>query len=144
MRRFSPLFLALVTTLSIGAVGAIGSAAQAQSTIRTPLTAPIELTGTSGGREASACGNINTTAGQVVQVTEAFASLNFKVQSTGDYTLLIKGPDGFSECVFAHNYDGGGDSITWNCSTRAATKYMWGDRRGESHPYTLSIYSIGC
>lgn len=138
MRRFSPLFLALVTTLSIGAVGATGSAAQAQSATRTPLTAPVELTGMSGGREASACGNINTAAGQVVQVTEAFASLNFKVQSTGDYTLLIKGPDGFSECVFAHNYDGGVIQSPGLLNQGSYQLYV-GDRRGESHPYTLSI-----
>ena len=138
MRRFSPLFLALVTTLSIGAVGAVGSAAQAQSATRTPLAAPVELTGVSGGREASACGNINTAAGHVVQVTEAFASLNFKVQSTGDYTLLIKGPDGFSECVFAHNYDGGVIQSPGLLNQGSYQLYV-GDRRGESHPYTLSI-----
>ena len=138
MRRFSPLFLSLVTAISVGAVGMMGSAAQAQSTTRTPLAAPVQLTGTSGGREASVCGNIDTAAGQVVQVTEAFASLNFKVQSTGDYTLLIKGPDGFSECVFAHNYDGGVIQSPGLLNQGSYRIYV-GDRRGESHPYTLLI-----
>lgn len=138
MRRFSPLFLALVTAFSMGSVGAMSSAAQAQSVTRTPLSAPVELTGMSGGREASVCGNIDTAAAQVVQVSEAFASLKFKVQSTGDYTLLINGPNGFSECVFAHNYDGGVIQSPGLLNEGSYRVYV-GDRRGESHPYTLSI-----
>ncbi|MGB3297149.1 MAG: hypothetical protein WBA76_02690 [Phormidesmis sp.] len=122
----------------MGSVGAMSSAAQAQSVTRTPLSAPVELTGMSGGREASVCGNIDTAAAQVVQVSEAFASLKFKVQSTGDYTLLINGPNGFSECVFAHNYDGGVIQSPGLLNEGSYRVYV-GDRRGESHPYTLSI-----
>ncbi|CAN5804563.1 hypothetical protein BH23CYA1_BH23CYA1_19150 [soil metagenome] len=132
MRRFSPLFLALAAVLTVG------SAAQAQSVTRMPLSAPVELTGQTGGPESSTCGNINPAAGQVVRITEPFASLDFKVQSQGDYTLLITGPGGFRECVFAHNYDGGVIQAP-GLLNQGEYQVHGGARRGESHPYTLSI-----
>jgi hypothetical protein len=135
MRRFSPLLLSLVAALS---VGSLGSAATAQTIARTPLSTPLAMSGTSGGPESSACGNINRAEGQVVQVTEMFASLSFEVKSAGDYTLLITGPNGFSECVFAHNYDGGVIQSPGLLNQGEYRVYV-GDRRGESHPYTLSI-----
>jgi hypothetical protein len=133
MQRFSPLLLS-----SLVALLSLGSAAQAQSIARTPLASPLELTGRTGGAQSSACGNINPSAGQRVSVTESFASLTFEVQSQGDYTLLITGPDGFSECVFAHNYDGGVIQSP-GLLNRGEYQVYVGDRRGESHPYTLSI-----
>ncbi len=137
MQRFSPLFLSLVTALSLGAVNSLGAVAQAQSTVRTPLAAPVELSGTTGGAQAdSACGSINTSAAQVVQVTESFAALNFEVQSAGDYTLLITGPNNFKECVFAHD----GSSIkSPGLLNQGEYQVYVGDRQGESHPYTMSI-----
>ena len=138
MQRFSPLFLALVTALSFGAANSVGALAQAQTVARTPLAASVEMTGVTGGSEDSACGNINPATGNVVQVTEAFASLNFEVQSEGDYTLLITGPNGFKECVFAHNYDGGVIKSPGLLNQGDYRVYV-GDRRGESHPYRLSV-----
>ena len=132
MRRYSSLLLALAAVVSTG------SAAVAQSVARTPLAAPIEFRGQSGGRQASACGNINPNAGQIVRVTESFASLDFEVQSQGNYTLLIKGPSGFQECVFAHNYDGGVIKSP-GLLNQGEYRVFVGDRNGESHPYTLSI-----
>ena len=132
MQRFTALFLATAAALSVS------SAASAQSVARTPLSAPIEMTGMSGGQESSACGNINRAAGQTVNVTETFASLNFEVESAGDYTLLITGPNGFRECVFAHNHDGGVIQAP-GLLNRGQYRVFVGDRKGESHPYTLSI-----
>lgn len=130
--RLSALF---VTCL---AVFSVGSAAQAQSIARTPLSAPVEMTGRTGGQESTSCGNINPGAGQVVKVTESFASLSFEVESQGDYTLLITGPDGFRECVFAHNHDGGVIQAP-GLLNQGDYQVFIGDRSGESHPYTLSI-----
>ena len=132
--RLSPLFFSLLTVLSIGTAG---TAANAQ-TISTPLAAPMEVTGQTGGNDRSACGNINRSQGQTIRITEPFASLSFEVKSQGDYTLLITGANGFRECVFAHNYDGGviqapGLLDQW------VYRVFVGDRSGESHPYTLSI-----
>ena len=131
MRRYSSILLALA------AVVATGSAAVAQSA-RTPLAAPVELTGRTGGPQSSACGNINPSTPQTVRVTESFASLDFEVESQGNYTLLIKGPGGFQECVFAHNYDGGTIKST-GLLNQGMYEVFVGDRNGESHPYTLSI-----
>ena len=133
MRRSFSVLLALAAVVSTG------SAAIAQpSTTRTPLSAPIELSGQTGGSQSSACGNINPSAGQRVQVTESFAALDFEVQSEGNYTLLIKGPGGFEECVFAHNYDGGVIKSP-GLLNQGEYQVFVGDRNGESHPYTLSI-----
>ena len=132
MRRFSFIFLTLAAVLSTAA------AAQAEPVVRTPIAAPIEITGRTGGSAASTCGNINPAAGQVVQVTESFTSLNFEVQSQGDYTLLITGPNGFEECVFAHNYDGGVIQAP-GLLNQGEYQLFVGDRRGERHPYTIVI-----
>ena len=139
MRHLSSLILASVAaSVATLAAGAFGSAASAQAIARTPLSAPIEITGTTGGRESSVCGNINTSTGQRISVTEAFASLSFKVESQGDYTLLITGPNGFRECVFAHNYDGGVIQAP-GLLNRGEYEVFIGDRTGQSNPYTLSI-----
>ena len=131
MRRFSFILLTLAALLSAE------TAAQA-APVRTPIAAPIEITGRTGGSAASSCGNINPAAGQVVRVTESFTSLNFEVQSQGDYTLLITGPNGFEECVFAHNYDGGVIQAP-GLLNQGDYQLFVGDRRGESHPYTIVI-----
>ncbi len=130
--RFSPLsFLPLLTLF------AIGSAVQAQ-TIATPLAEPLEMTGQTGGSDPSACGNINRGDGKTIRVTESFASLRFEVESEGDYTLLITGPNGFRECVFANNYDGGMIQAP-GLLDQGQYEIFVGDRSGESHPYTLLI-----
>ncbi|MGC1306749.1 MAG: hypothetical protein WA885_05935 [Phormidesmis sp.] len=132
IRRFSPVLIAALTVLSFG------SAAKAQATIRTPLSAPVESSGMTGGSQGSACGNINPAAGQTIQVTESFASLSFEVKSEGNYTLFITGPDGFSECIFAHNYDGGVIKAP-GLLNQGQYRVFVGDRSGSSNPYTLSI-----
>lgn len=132
MRRYSSLLLALAAVVSTG------SAAVAQSIARTPLAAPIEFSGQTGGSQSSTCGNINPSAGQTIRVTESFASLDFEVQSQGNYTLLIQGPDGFQECVFAHNYDDGAIKSP-GLLNQGEYQVFVGDRNGENHPYTLSI-----
>ena len=132
MRHFSPFLIALAAALSLG------SMAHAQTVARTPLAAPVEMSGQTGGSESSECGNIDSANSQVVKVTEAFASLNFEVESEGDYTLFITGPDGFKECVFAHNYDGGVIQAPGLLNQGDYQVYV-GDRSGESHPYTMSI-----
>ena len=135
--RLSPLFLSLASVLTIT------TAAQAQTTpqsqvARTPLSEPLEITGRTGGNDASACGAINLNRGQTIRVTEPFASLSFEVESEGDYTLFITGENGFSECVFAHNYDGGVIQAPGLLDQGVYQVYV-GDRSGERNPYTLTI-----
>ncbi|MEL6813852.1 MAG: hypothetical protein AAFP03_03445 [Cyanobacteria bacterium J06598_3] len=132
MSRFSPFLIALAAVLSLPTV------ASAQVVARTPLAAPVQMQGQTGGPESSSCGNIDRSGGQRVRVTEAFASLSFEVESEGDYTLFITGPGGFSECVFAHNYDGGVIQAP-GLLNQGEYRVFIGDRSGESNPYTLSI-----
>jgi len=144
--RLSPLFFSLLTVFSVGAVGTAQTAGIAQTTgaaaspevIRTPIESPLQLTGLSGGGDNSACGNIDRSQGETIRVTEPFASLSFEVESEGDYTLLITGADGFKECVFAHNYDGGVIQAP-GLLDQGMYRVFVGDRSGESNPYTLSI-----
>lgn len=151
--RLSPLLCSLLTVLSMGAAGHIQvmeTAAQAQPTeaaaetavpnqvIRTPIDTPLLITGQTGGNDRSACGNIDRSQPTIIRVTEPFASLSFEVESEGDYTLLISGANGFRECVFAHNYDGGVIQAP-GLLDQGRYRIFVGDRSGESHPYTLSI-----
>ncbi|MEL7067332.1 MAG: hypothetical protein AAGN15_01615 [Cyanobacteria bacterium J06581_3] len=129
--RLSPILLSFASVL------AMGTAAQAQIA-RTPLAEPVEITGRTGGNDASACGAINLDQSQTIRVSESFASLSFEVKSEGDYTLFITGENGFSECVFAHNYDGGVIQAP-GLLDRGTYQVYVGDRSGERHPYTLTI-----
>lgn len=132
MRRLSPFLFSLAAVLTLSAV------AQAQTVASTPLSAPIQMQGQTGGAQSSACGNINPNGGQRINVTEAFAALTFEVESEGDYTLYITGPEGFSECVFAHNYDGGVIQSP-GLLNQGEYQVFVGDRSGQSNPYKLSI-----
>ncbi|MCG8367754.1 MAG: hypothetical protein MJA27_31030 [Pseudanabaenales cyanobacterium] len=114
-------------------------AGQASSqTIQTPLQSKIEVSGVSGGSESSSCGFISNTPNQVLQVTEPFAPLDIRVTSTGDFTLFISGPNGFSECVMANNYDQGVISAPGLLNQGAYSIFV-GDLNGQSNPYRLSI-----
>lgn len=136
--RLSPLFFSFISALAMcSAILPAQAQGQAQ-VVRTPLAEPLEITGRTGGNDPSACGAINLNRGRTIRVTEPFASLSFEVESEGDYTLLITGENGFSECVFAHNYDGGVIQAP-GLLDQGVYKVYVGDRSGESHPYTLSI-----
>lgn len=82
------------------ALVAIAPAVQSQP-VQTPLRTPVVVSGTAGGPQSSSCGFVPRTPNQVVQVTEPFTSLRFKVQGNGQLTLLISGPGGRNQCVMA-------------------------------------------
>ena len=107
-------------------------------TIQTPLQSPVQVSGVSGGSQSSSCGFIANTPNHVLQVTEQFAPLDIQVTSTGDFTLFISGPDGFSECVMAHNFDQGAINAP-GLLNRGDYSIFIGDRNGQSNPYRLSI-----
>jgi hypothetical protein len=130
MKRVSS-WLVLPTLLAITLI----APARSQET---PLAAPLQVTGQSGGPQQSSCGYISAAPNQTIKVTEAFTSLNIQVQSTGDYTLFLTGPGGFSECVLAHDFDGGVIQSPGVLNQGTYQIYV-GDRNGASHPFTLSI-----
>lgn len=106
--------------------------------VRTPLAAPVTVTGSSGGSQSSQCGFIPGSPTQVVVVNQP-TSLRFKLQGQGQPTLLIQGP--VNRCVMADQFSGGMIDVpgVWQQGTYSV---FVGDRAQTSHPYTLSITQI--
>lgn len=97
---------------------------------------PLIVHGTSGGAKTSNCGNIAAAPNQVIQVTESLPYLHLSVQSAGQPTLLIEGPEGHF-CVLG-NADGSNPEISGYWQAGMYSLYV-GDRAQGQHPYTLSI-----
>lgn len=99
---------------------------------------PLTAKGTSGGKNSSNCGYISPAPNQVVKVTAAQVNyLRVSVQSSGQPTLLIEGPNG-RFCVLADNSAGEKPELSGVWVEGIYSIYV-GDRLGEQHPYTLSI-----
>ena len=97
---------------------------------------PLEFKGTSGGSQASkGCGMIGAAPNYVVNLANNFNYLRFTVQSPGQPTLLIQGPNG-SSCVQA--VPGGNIEVPGYWEKGTYSIYI-GDRAGGQHPYTFGI-----
>jgi hypothetical protein len=88
-------------TLALGA-----GVASAQPVAQTPLSQPVQASGSVNPSRPSSCGVLGNSAVQVLQVTQDFAAVDIAVNGTSGLTLLIEGTNGFSEC-----HTGGGGSI---------------------------------
>jgi len=99
---------------------------------------PLVVNGKSGGDKSSDCGNIPTTPNQVIDVKESLPYLRFSVQSEGQPTLLIEGPEGRRFCVLADTAAGESPEISGYWEAGKYSVYV-GDRSQGQHPYTLSI-----
>lgn len=97
---------------------------------------PLVVHGTSGGAKTSNCGNISDTPNQVIQVKESLPYLHLSVQSQGQPTLLVEGPNG-RFCVLGDTALGRPEiSGYW----QSGNYFLYvGDRADGQHPYTLSI-----
>jgi hypothetical protein len=80
---------------------------------------------------------IRATPNHVVTLTDNFNYLRFSVQSTGQPTLLIEGPNG-SSCVQADKYSGGTIQSPGYWEKGIYRVYI-GDRAGGQNPYNLSL-----
>lgn len=98
---------------------------------------PLVVHGTSGGSKSSNCGNISDTPNQVIQVKDPLPYLHLSVQSEGQPTLLIEGPNG-RFCVLGDASAGGRPEISGYWQPGRYSLYI-GDRTAGQHPYTLSI-----
>jgi hypothetical protein len=97
---------------------------------------PLELQGTAEASQASiGCGMIGSAPNYVVNLTNNFNYLRFTVQSAGQPTLLIKGPNG-SSCVQA--VPGGNIEVPGFWEKGTYSIYI-GDRVAGQHPYTFGI-----
>jgi hypothetical protein len=98
---------------------------------------PLVLSGKSGGKVASNCGNISNTPNQILQVTESLPYLRLTVEGQGKPTLLIDGPGG-RFCVLADSYSGGKPEMSGYWQPGRYSLYI-GDTSQGQHTYTLTI-----
>lgn len=97
---------------------------------------PLEFNGTSQASQASiSCGMMPAAPNYVVNLTNNFNYLRFTVQSPGQPTLLIKGPNG-SSCVQA--VPGGNIEVPGYWEKGTYSIYI-GDRVAGQHSYTFGI-----
>ncbi|MFQ4136372.1 hypothetical protein PGN35_008620 [Nodosilinea sp. PGN35] len=96
-------------TLPVAALTlALGSGvASAQPVAQTPLSQPVQASGTVNPSRPSSCGVLGDGAVQVLQVSQDFAAVDIAVSGTSGLTLFIQGNNGFSEC-----HTGGGGAIS--------------------------------
>lgn len=87
--------------------------------------------GTSGGSTSSDCGFIAAAPNQVIQLSEPVPYLRFRVQGSGQPTLLIEGPGGRFCGLAEPEISGFWQAGSYNI-------YV-GDRAQGQHPYTLSV-----
>jgi hypothetical protein len=133
--KFNQKWVIVPTLLTL--VTAFPNAAYANP-VQTPLSAPVVVQGSSSGPQSGQCSVASDTPTQVIRVTEAFTSLRFSIQGSGQPTLLITGPGGHNQCVQADSLSGGTIQVpgVWEQGTYSL---FVGDRTQGSHPFTLSI-----
>jgi hypothetical protein len=120
---------------ALAAVVAMATPAFAQPTSQTPLSSPVEVTGTSGGSRSSSCGNLPETPSHTLRVSESFAAIDISAEAEGSFTLQITSPNGFSECLLSSD----GVINAPGVLNQGTYSIYVGSRSGGSYPYTLSI-----
>jgi hypothetical protein len=98
-----------LSTLSWGlglATVLAGTSAMAQPLGQTPLSQPLQISGTVNPTQTSNCGLLPDSPTQFLQVNQEFVSLDISVTGSSGITLLIQGPNGFSECHRASGSSG--------------------------------------
>ncbi|MEA5451667.1 hypothetical protein VB780_24030 [Leptolyngbya sp. CCNP1308] len=103
MKTLIKLFTLPVAALTL----ALGTGvASAQPVAQTPLSQPVQASGSVNPSRPSNCGALGDGAVQILQVNQDFAAVDIAVSGTSGLTLLIQGNNGFSEC-----HTGGGGAI---------------------------------
>lgn len=121
---------AAVFTMTLGT-----GVASAQSIAQTPLTQPVQTSGSVDPNRTSNCGLIGDGPVQVLEVNQDFAAVDIAVEGTSGLTLLIQGNNGFSEC-----HTGGGGAINApGLLNRGSYSFFIGNNNQTPTRYTLSI-----
>ena len=81
-------------------------AALAQPTAQTPLSEPVQMSGSVNPERSTNCGFLPNSPVQNLQVNEDFASLDIEVSGESGVTLYIEGANGFMECFTTDNLSG--------------------------------------
>ncbi|MDJ1178276.1 hypothetical protein PJF56_05325 [Roseofilum sp. BLCC_M91] len=134
MKKVS-IFLVSAIAGAIASLTPLSSDAQTTQQTISPGFQPIEIAGTSGGPTASDCGNLAAAPNVTLTVT-ADTSIHFRLQSSGNPTLKIDGPQDFDLCVPSH--DGSTVEIPGQWPPGQYDVFI-GDLQGGSHGYTLKI-----
>ena len=109
--------------------------ASAQPVAQTPLSQPVQVSGSVNPSRPSNCGVLGDGAVQVLQVTQDFAAVDLAVSGTSGLTLLIQGSNGFSEC-----HTGGGGTINAPGLLNQGTySFFIGNSSQTPTSYTLTI-----
>ncbi|MDJ1175260.1 hypothetical protein [Roseofilum capinflatum] len=134
MKKVS-IFLVSAIAGAIASLTPLSSDAQTTQTTISPGFQPLEIAGLSGGPTPSNCGNLAEAPNVTLTVT-ADTSIHFRLQSSGNPTLKIDGPQDFDLCVPSH--DGSTVEIPGQWPPGQYDVFI-GDLQGGSHGYTLKI-----
>ncbi len=109
--------------------------ASAQPVAQTPLSQPVQTSGSVNPSRPSICGVLGDGAVQVLQVNQDFAAVDIAVSGTSGLTLFIQGNNGFSEC-----HTGGGGAINApGLLNRGTYSFFIGNSSQTSTSYNLTI-----
>jgi len=139
IRPLRPVVIAAVA----GAMVLSGTGARGQSLERTPLRQPIQQSDSVTVSRRSNCGFLSDEPVQVLQVTETFVSLDIAVNgsssnSPNDISLLIRGSNGFVECLRSDPYDPGRIQAP-GLLNQGRYAFFIGNSQPGTTTYTLSI-----
>lgn len=107
-------------------------------TIRTPINSAVTVRGNSGGNQSSQCGYISNAPNHQLIITEPLVSLRFTLEGGGEPTILIQNDQGRNQCVMSDQLSAGTLELPGAWEEGRYNVFI-GDRRGNSHGYTLSI-----
>ncbi len=120
-----------VLTLALGA-----GVASAQSVAQTPLSGPVQVSGSVEPSRSSDCGFLSNSPVQTLQVSQDFAAVDIAINNgTGGLTLFIQGDNGFSEC----HTSGGGTINAPGLLNRGTYSFFIGNASQTPTSYTLVI-----
>lgn len=134
MKLNSPTAILSATLL---ALATIAGPVVAQPMAQTPLTEPVQVSGSVTPSRASSCGLLAEGAAQILQVQDDFTSVDIAVNGSAGLTLFIQGPNGFTEC---HTTSGTTGSISApGLMNQGSYSFFIGNSSAVATQYTLTL-----
>jgi hypothetical protein len=110
----------------------------AQSTSQTPLSEPLDVSGSVTPTRQSSCGFLPDTPVQNLQVSQEFASVEITARGDSGMTLYIEGDNGFTECHRTNAASGNTISAPGLLNRGNYSFYIGNTSQGTTN-YTLTI-----
>jgi hypothetical protein len=133
-----PIFQKLTLFSAIVTVGLSAGAALAQPTAQTPLSEPVQRSGSVNPQRSTNCGFLPNQPVQNLQVNEDFASLDISVTGDSGITLYIEGGNGFMECFTTDNLSGSSIDAP-GLLNRGSYSFYVGNNNQVTTNYSLTI-----